>query len=110
MKTPITPRKFISVLEQVQTGAPFLCVASNSGAPRVWTSDTAPTDTHARFKRFADGDIPTPDRLANLIYEMAVNSQADRRFAREKSVALARRKPDGYIARRAASAANGGVL
>lgn len=110
MKTPIAPLKFLAVLDQLQTGAPYLCVVSNQGAPRVWTAFAAPVEPFVQSKRFAAGDMPTPDRLAHLIAEMAVKSKAARRFAREKAAVLEKRRPNGYIARRLAAAVEGGVV
>lgn len=102
MKTRIHAPKFLAVLDELHKGAPILCVQSQQGAPRIWTSDRPPLGVPFAYWHFFEA-LPTTEALGEAIDHLVDRSRAARQRQRAKEATAAKRVPGGYIDRRAAA-------
>lgn len=100
MKTRIHAHRFLAVLDELHKGAPILCVQSNQGAPRIWTSDCPPLGVPFAYWHFFEGGLPTTEALGEAIDHLVDRSRAARERQRLADAAAAKRVPGGYIDRR----------
>lgn len=106
MKTRIHAPKFLAVLDELHRGAPILCVQSQQGAPRIWTSDRPPLGVPFAYWHMFEA-LPTTEALGEAIDHLVDRSRAARTRARLAEAAAAKRVPGGYVDRRAS--VEGGV-
>ena len=102
MKTRIHAPRFLAVLDELHRGAPILCVQSQQGAPRIWTSDRPPLGVEFAYWHMFES-LPTTEALGEAIDHLVDRSRAARVRQRAAEALAAKRVTGGYIDRRLAS-------